>query len=349
MSCTQHIAIDAMGGDGGVSVTVPAAIQALQLSSQLHLHLIGDAAQIQSLLATQLSKQNALRQRISVVHTSEQVDDHDKPTSVLRSAKHSSMYIAVKMVQDGKVQAMVSAGNTGALLMIGRHLLKTIAGIDKPAIVATIPGASKQSYLLDVGANLNCQAQQLFQFAVMGTVLVQNLEGIQRVRVGVLNIGVEEYKGTEQVKQVAQLLENCDEIDYVGYVEGSSLFEGLADVVICDGFVGNVTIKSSAGVANVVKNVLEEHISKNWLNRVLGVFTSPVIKKLHAQINPNRFNGASLLGLQGSIVKSHGNADCEGFCYAIQQAVREIEHDVPQMIAKKVATIIATSTDSAVT
>jgi len=328
----KRIAIDAMGGDGGLDLTIPAAIQALEKFPEIALFLVGNSDRINTLLPEEL----AALERISIVHAEDVISDEDKPGNVLRSGKQSSMFVATQLVQNGKVQAMVSAGNTGALLMMGRHLLKTIPGIQKPAIVATIPGAYRQAYLLDVGANPDCSSQQLFEFGVMGSVLAESLDE-SPARVGLLNIGAEQHKGTNEVREAAERLEACTEINFVGFVEANELFEGVADVVVCDGYVGNVTIKSSAGVANVVKNLLAGTIKQNS-----GVDSSStsLIKRLSAQINPQRFNGASLLGLQGSIIKSHGNATAEGFVYAIQEAVTEIENTVPQLIAKKVAAII---------
>lgn len=325
-----------MGGDGGIPVTIPASIRALELNPDLSLFLVGDEHRIEPLLA---SINAQLRSRIQVLHTLETIKGDDKPGNVLRSARQSSMYLAVELLKNGEVEAMVSAGNTGALLMIGRHLLQTIKGIHKPAIVATIPGASRQAYLLDVGANLDCDAQQLFEFAVMGSVLAESLQGVP-ARVGLLNIGSEQYKGTDEVRAASALMQECPAMNYTGFIEANALFEGIADVVVCDGFVGNVTIKSSAGVANVVEKLLAEQIKVDSLNQDTDSSSSKMLQSLSEQINPHRFNGASLLGLQGSIVKSHGNATIEGFTYAIQQAVTEVEYAVPQLIAEKVAAII---------
>lgn len=328
-----------MGGDGGLSVTLPAAAQALQTNSELQLYLVGDENQIAAFLP--LFSQSG-RKRLEIVHTTDSISDADKPATVLRNGKQTSMYKSVELVKTGAAQAMVSAGNTGALLMIGRHLLKTITGIQKPAMVATIPGASRQCYLLDVGANPECDAQQLFEFAVMGSVLAESLLK-EPARVGLLNIGSEHYKGTNEVQAAAALLNACPSVNYIGFIEANALFEGRADVVVCDGFVGNVTIKCSAGVANVVKKLLSEPLAGNWLRRITDVFSAPLRYRLDQQINPHRFNGASLLGLQGSIIKSHGNASIEGFAYAIRQAVLEVENAVPKLIAQKVATIMAQS------
>ncbi len=326
-----------MGGEGGVETTVPASLQALQQNPDLHLFLVGDEQRLQPCLHSSAVE---LRTRLTVVHCDKTITDLDNPRDVLRSSRDSSLFVATELVQKAEVQAMVSAGNTGAMLMAGRHLLKTIPGIQKPAIVATIPGARRQSYLLDVGANPQCDAQQLFEFAVMGSVLAESLSG-RRCTVGLLNIGEEQYKGTEEVRAAADMLEACEDLNYVGFVEANALFEGEVDVVVCDGFVGNVTIKSSAGVANVLKNLLAAQVEESLLTRLSGLSSTSMLSRLTGQINPQRFNGASLLGLQGSMVKSHGNATAEGFFYAIQQAVREVEHAVPQLIADRVAAIMA--------
>lgn len=339
MSLPKRIAIDAMGGEGGVRVTLPAALQALELNSDLSVILVGDKSQIEPYLD---SVSSTLVDRITIDHTLDLISDEDKPSQVLRSGKTSSMYKAVTLLEEGRVEAMVSAGNTGALLMIGRHLLKTISGIQKPAIVASIPGATRQCFLLDVGANPECNAQQLFEFAVMGSVLAASLQGGE-ARVGLLNIGSEQFKGTEEVREASALMERCPAFDYVGFIEANELFEGKADVVVCDGFVGNVTIKTSAGVANVVKKLLSSQIFADSSGASQDEDKAKLFRSLSEQINPHRFNGASLLGLQGSIVKSHGNATIEGFAYAIQQAVREAENAVPELIREKVAAIIDAS------
>ena len=333
------IAIDAMGGDGGVRVTLPAALQALELNSDLSVTLVGDKSQIEPYLDPISA---SLADRISIDHTVDVISDEDKPANVLRSGKTSSMYKAVQLLQDGRVEAMVSAGNTGALLMIGRHLLKTISGIQKPAIVASIPSVTRQCFLLDVGANPIVNAQQLFEFAVMGSVLAESLqEGIAKV--GLLNIGSEQFKGTEEVRYASTLMDRCPAFEYVGFIEANELFEGRADVVVCDGFVGNVTIKTSAGVANVVKKLLSSQIFTGSASQFEQESKAKLFKSLSEQINPHRFNGARLLGLQGSIIKSHGNATIEGFAYAIQQAVREAENAIPELIREKVAAIIEAS------
>jgi glycerol-3-phosphate acyltransferase PlsX len=325
-----------MGGEGGAEFTVPASTAALSEYSNLELILLGDESVIRPMLYD--VPENVLS-RLTLQHTDSVISDLDKPASIFRGDRLSSMYLAAQLVQDGAASAMVSAGNTGALIMAGRHLLKTIPGIHKPALVATIPGISTETYLLDVGANPDCSGQQLFEFAVMGSVLAQSLSGLPP-RVGLLNIGSEQHKGTEEVQMAADLLGRCKEINYVGFIEAGSLFQGAADVVVCDGFVGNVTIKASAGVANVVSGLVAEQATNGpwaWLGQY---FVANAMTNLRRQINPQRFNGASLLGLQGSIIKSHGNATVEGFGYAIRQAIIEVELNVPQLIAQKVAAIM---------
>ena len=328
-----------MGGDRGVEVTVPAAARILARRNDLELVLVGDSERIEPLLSRiPAAKRNKLR----VLHTDLEIADEDRPGTVLRSARESSMFLAADMVKSGDAQAMVSAGNSGALLMIGRHLLKTIPGIHKPAMVASIPGAAQHSFLLDVGANPECNAQHLFEFAVMGSVLAESLNR-SPARVGLLNIGAEHYKGTEAVREAAEKLGKCPVIDYVGFVEANELYRGLAEVVVCDGFVGNVTIKASEGVANVIRNVIHHEAAPSLINRLSRVFSASIINTLTMRINPERFNGACLLGLQGNIVKSHGNASVLGFCHAILEAAGEIDHQVPRLIANKVETIMATA------
>jgi len=343
LSYRKRIAIDTMGGDFGPEVTVPAALQALALDPDLQLILVGDQRQVEEKLAAACPES---RKRLSLLHTNAVVLDKDKPTRVLRDKTDSSMYQAVQQVQLGEAGACVSAGNTGALLLSGRHLIKTIPGIDKPAIMATIPGATRNCYLLDVGANVDCKADQLFQFAVMGSVLAATLDGLHESRVALLNIGAEEYKGNEQVKAAASLLEASEAINYVGFVEGSALFEGAADVVVCDGFVGNVTIKSSAGVVRVINEAFSEIMALEVQDHFTAQASASLFQQLQQRINPAQYNGASLLGLQGSIIKSHGNATIDGFTWAIERAAKEAENNVPGLIAEKVAQIVGVSPES---
>ena len=332
-----------------MEMTLPACVEALRQNPDLNLLLIGDQQQMQAVL----NVPSALQTRLCIMHTEDAVFDHEKPAHVLRNGRQSSMFQATEQVRNGTAQAMVSAGNTGSLVMTGRHLLKTLPGIRKPAIVATLPGTSRQTLLLDVGANPQCDGAQLFEFAVMGSVLAEALNG-ESVSVGLLNIGAEQHKGTVEVQHAARLMEASPELNYVGFIEANGLFEGAADVVVCDGFVGNVTIKTSAGIANVVNKLLSTRQSHSTAGDIPG--NSPgvaglslasnedldasTLNRISSQINPQRFNGASLIGLQGSVVKSHGNATSEGFFYAIQQAIHEVENSIPQLIADRVAAIL---------
>ncbi len=328
-----------MGGDHGVEVTVAAAARMLGRHKDLEFVLVGDSDRIEPLLSELTA---AKRKKIQILHTDLVVGDEDRPESVLRGARQSSMFLAANLVKTGDAQAMVSAGNSGALLMSGRHLLKTIPGIQRPAMVATIPGAKTQSFLLDVGANPECDARHLFEFAVMGSVLAESLNQAP-AKVGLLNIGAEQYKGTEAVREAAEKLESCRAINYIGFIEANEIYQAQADVVVCDGFVGNVTIKASEGVAKVIRNVLYQKAGPAVWNRISRFFSASIIHSLTMQINPERFNGACLLGLQGSIVKSHGNASVLGFYHAILEAANEIDHQVPRLIANKVEAIMATA------
>ena len=337
MTTSKRIAIDAMGGDGGVELTVPATIKALETNPDFSAYLVGDQHQIEPFMAGISTELSA---RLTLIPTEHSIGDEDKPANALRSARESSMYKAVELLESGDAQAMVSAGNTGALLMIGRHLLKTIPGIQKPALVTAIPGVSQATYLLDVGANPECNARQLLEFAVMGSVLAESLTG-KEASVALLNIGAEHHKGTGEVREAGTLLEESGNLNYAGFVEPNDLFEAKADVVVCDGFVGNVTIKTSAGAANVIQNMLQDELFSQLQQTAPDVDPAELLAKLSERINPHRFNGASLLGLQGSIIKSHGNATGEGFRYAIQEAVSEVDNAVPQLIAEKVAAIMS--------
>ena len=323
-----------MGGDYGPSVAVPAALKSLSIHPELSLVLVGNEAEIEPHL--QGLPQN-IKERLQVFHTLVQMENTSKPESVLRKFKNSSMYLAVSMVKDGTAHACVSAGNTGALLLTGRHLLKTIPGITKPAIIASIPApiSGRPCYILDVGANINTNAEQLLEFAVMGSVLASALNGIKSPRIGLLNIGSEEHKGTKQVRLAAHLLENTTALNYIGFIEGNEIFNGKVDVVVCDGFAGNITIKTSAGVVKVIEELLKERAFRNWSTRLTALLAMPFLSPLRAEINPARFNGASLIGLQGIIVKSHGNAQYEGFFHAIEQAFKEVADHVPELIGRR--------------
>lgn len=323
-----------MGGDFGPSVTVPAALRALQAHEDLSLILVGDEQQINALLVGVSAK---LQQRVEILHTNVCVEDESKPESVLRKSKDSSMFLSVNLVKEARADACVSAGNTGALLLAGRHLLKTIPGISKPAIIANIPLYAEQrhAYILDVGANVNSEANELHEFAIMGSILASAVDKIEQPRVALLNVGHEEHKGTAQIRDAAKLIEQTDSLNFIGYIEGNEIFSNKADVVVCDGFAGNVTIKTSAGVVQVLERLLKAQTSSSIASALMTFAATPMLRRLRKQIDPVQFNGASVLGLQGIIVKSHGHAQVQAFYFAIEQAFKEVTDCVPSLISAR--------------
>lgn len=326
------IAIDVMSGDSGPAVTVPASVRALSFMPDISVILLGDSEEIQ----LQLSRlEQNFNNRIRIVATTQIVGMDEKPVQALRNKKDSSLYRAIQLLQEGEVQACVSAGNTGALLAMGCHLLHTFDGIDRPAICATIPTDSGQAFLLDVGANVDVHAEILHQFAVMGSVLASSVLGIDKPRVGLLNIGVEDIKGNEQVKQAASLIQADQGLNYIGFVEADQLFFNQVEVAVCDGFVGNVALKASEGAARLVRYKLKESFSSSFLHRAAGWLLKPLLAGFRSKINPSRYNGASFLGLTATLVKSHGSADVESFCRAIEVARAEVHADIPRRIQEK--------------
>lgn len=326
------IAIDVMSGDFGPAVTVPASVRALSFMPDISVILLGD----NELIQIELSKlAHTYNDRILVVATTQAVGMDEKPAHALRNKKDSSLYRSVQLLQEGEVQACVSAGNTGALLAVGCYLLRTFDGIDRPAICATIPTDSGQAFLLDVGANVDVHAENLHQFAVMGSVLASSVLGVEKPRIGLLNIGVEDIKGNEQVKHAASLLQADLGLNYLGFVEADQLFFGRVDVAVCDGFVGNVALKASEGAARLVRHKLRESFSSSFLHRAAGWLVKPLLAGFRSKINPSRYNGASFLGLTATLVKSHGAADIESFCRAIAVARDEVQADIPRRIQEK--------------
>lgn len=323
------LAVDAMGGDFGPRVTVPATLNILKNSPQLSVIFVGQQSQIQPYLKNIHAD---ILARITIVHTDEMVTMDDKVAVALRNKRQSSMRLAVNLVHEKKAQACVSAGNTGALMAISRFVLKTHANIDRPAILAPLPTQTGQVYMLDLGANIDSQPQHLMQFASMGDVVARALAGIDKPRIGLLNIGEEEIKGNELIKQTHQLLK-ASSLNYIGYVEGDGIFKGEADVVICDGFVGNISLKTSEGVAKMMASFIKEEINKNWLTKLTGVMAYPIWRGLKKKMNPSNYNGASLVGLTGIVIKSHGSADADSFAQAIKVAIKAVEQNIPSLIA----------------
>ena len=333
MASRIRIAIDCMGGDIGLRVSLPAAVKALSLFSDLDLTLVGDQSAIESLL------DRADIGRFTIVHAPDVVSMSDKPSVALRKKKHSSMRIAIDLLQRGDIDAVVSAGNTGALMAIGCYVLKTLPGIDRPAICSTVPSANGHCHLLDLGANVDSCAEHLHQFAIMGAALSSAVDGIEKPRIALLNIGAEEIKGNEQVKLAAKLIEADAQLNYVGSVEGDDIFSGVADVIVCDGFVGNVALKVCEGTAAHILTVMKEYSRKNVLTFLASILALPLLKSLYKKLDPRQYNGASFLGLQGVIVKSHGNSTAESFVLAIAQARSEVECNMMSLIDHRLAAL----------
>lgn len=331
------IALDAMGGDFGPKVVVPAALKALKFHPQLKLILVGDEGILRATLTECHAKEHA---RLMIQHATETVAMDELPSYALRYKKDSSMRVAINLVRDKFAQACVSAGNTGALMVTARFVLKTLPGIDRPAIISELPAKGQTTRVLDLGANVDSCAEHLFQFAVMGSVLASKVDNIANPRVGLLNIGVEEIKGNDQVKRTAQLLAQCEAINYIGYVEGDDIFKATADVIVCDGFVGNVALKSAEGIAKLIVSYLKTAFRKNWYSKLAALISYPVLRALKKQLDPARYNGASLLGLNGIVVKSHGGANVIAFMSAIEEAMIQVQKDVPKHIGEQVARLL---------
>jgi glycerol-3-phosphate acyltransferase PlsX len=324
------IALDAMGGDQGPSVVVPAALDYLAHDPETELILVGQTEVIKGYLSG-----GSLPPRLNIQQASEVVDMTDLPSKALRNKKDSSMRVAINLVKEGRADACVSAGNTGALMATSRFVLKTIKGIDRPAIITALPSMTGETWMLDLGANVDCEAEHLLQFAYMGSELVMAIRGIDRPRVGLLNIGEEEIKGNEQVKEAHELLQKAN-LNYVGYVEGDAVYKGGVDVVVCDGFIGNVALKSSEGVAKMIAYFMKDEFKRTFFTKVAGLLVMPVLRSLRQRMDPRHYNGASLLGLRGIVVKSHGGADSLSFVNAIRIARKEVTADVANRIASRI-------------
>ena len=340
MSRRSTIALDAMGGDHGAEVVVPAACAFLAEAPTTDLILVGQQEVLEPLLAVQATA--AQRARLRVHHANQTVGMDELPSRALRGKKDSSMRVAIDLVKAGAADACVSAGNTGALMATARFVLKTLPSVDRPAIISAMPSRRGHIHMLDLGANVDCSAEHLFQFAVMGSELVKAVEGVARPRVGLLNIGQEEIKGNDQVRRAHELI-SASSLNYAGYVEGDDIFMGDVDVVVADGFVGNVALKSSEGVAKLVAHMLGRHFRKSLWSRLAGLLAMPTLRAFKAEADPRRYNGASLLGLRGIVVKSHGGADATAFKNAIHIAEHEISANVIARIEHEVAAHLTTA------
>lgn len=338
---TIIISIDCMGGDHGPSVTVPAAIRFADDEPNAELVLVGHEQAIRSKLKEGRAETHP---RIRVIHAAEVVAMDDPIEVALRRKKDSSMRVAITQVKEGRAQACVSAGNTGALMAVSRYLLKTIPGVDRPAICTILPNQKDgPTYMLDLGANVDCEAQHLHQFALMGSALVAAVEGKPKPLVGLLNVGEEDIKGNEVVKETAELL-RADHakglLNFYGNVEGNDIYEGTTDVVVCDGFVGNVTLKASEGLGRYIKSVLTTEFRRGPINMAGALIARGALKAISRRLNPSRYNGAGLLGLRGLVFKSHGGADIYGYECAIRRAYDAANNGVLARIAASMAEIM---------
>lgn len=322
-----------MGGDHGLNVVIPACIRAAKKNPDLNIILVG----VQDKVSACLKKHGVLSSKqLSIAHASEVVGMDELPSHALRNKKDSSMRVAINLVKEGNAQACVSAGNTGALMATARYVLKTLPGIDRPAIVSELPTMKGKTWVIDLGANVDSCAEHLFQFAVMGSALIQAIENKPKPKIALLNIGVEEIKGNDQVKRTAHMLAECSVMNYVGYVEGDHFYSGDVDLVVCDGFVGNVALKASEGIAKLLLNLLKESFNRNWLTKISGLIALPALNHLKKRLDPSRYNGASMLGLNGIVIKSHGGADELGFEFAIEQAVLEVKNNVVDLVRDQI-------------
>jgi len=329
------IALDAMGGDHGPVVVVPAALAVLAKNKEVHIILVGNESKINPILNEYQAKYD--KSRLEVHNASQVVEMDEHPAQALRNKKDSSIRVALNLVKSGEAQACVSAGNTGALMATARFVLKMLPGIDRPAICKTLPTISGHTHVLDLGANIDSSAEQLFQFAVMASALSSAVDNKANPEVALLNIGQEDIKGNEQVKESAALL-NKSNLNYIGYVEGNGIYLGHADVIVCDGFVGNVMLKASEGVAQLFSHFVKQEFKVNLLTKIAAFISMPVMKAFKKRVDPGEYNGASLLGLRKTVIKSHGGADAKSFETAIYEAIIEVDKNVPERIASQLET-----------
>jgi glycerol-3-phosphate acyltransferase PlsX len=329
------LALDVMGGDKGPLITIPSAIMAINFLPNLHLILCGD----ENIITTELARLNitqenlAQHEQLSIFPTTEVVEMDEKPAFALRTKKNSSMRKALDLVHEGKAQACVSAGNTGALFSMAHFVLKTLPSVERPALISSLPTHDdRHVFMLDLGANVFCDSHVLYQFGVMGSVMAEQVDGIKNPRIALLNMGEEAIKGSDHIKQAALELSANNDVNYIGFIEGSDIFSNKADVIVCDGFVGNVALKTCEGVARLVYKKSEALFKQNLFAKFMAAVFKPSLKKLFKSVNPDQYNGASLIGLRGIVVKSHGNANSRAFYSAILEAVKEVERQVPTKI-----------------
>lgn len=339
------IAIDAMSGDEGPEVIVPAALQFLENNEASKLILVGDQEQLEALLFKRASSFSTLSSksidsRISIEASQSVVTMADRPSFALRNKSDSSMAQALRVVSEGRAQACVSAGNTGALMALGRSILKMYPGIDRPAITKLFPSQGGGTFVLDLGANVDSSAEHLLQFAIMGQLLARVIKGVEEPSVALLNVGGEAIKGNVQVRLAASLMQECPSINYQGFAEGGDIFRARADVIVCDGFVGNVALKSAEGAAQILLDAIHNFFSESWYRKLLGRLMMPLLKPALKQLDPENHNGAIFLGLQGVLVKSHGNASIDAFERAISIAHQEAQAGLVSLINEQLDEVL---------
>jgi glycerol-3-phosphate acyltransferase PlsX len=308
-----------MGGDIGAQATVPAVVKLAKQYPDIQFQLYGESAVI-----SELSSKSSLF-NITFMSTVDSVSMDDSPIYALRHKRHSSMARSIAAVAENTADGCISAGNTGALVAMGLHFLKAYKGIDRPALCQAMPTAKKHSYMLDLGANVDCSAKQLQQFAYLGTALCQVLEGNMSPKVRLLNIGGESFKGPSVVKEAAEILQDTESLNYQGFIEGNEIYQGVADVIVCDGFAGNIALKASEGVARLVTNSFKQVFKESLYTRLMALLSTPALRRWQVNMNPDRYNGAYLLGLKGTVVKSHGGANEDQFSYALEMLIRQLQ------------------------
>ena len=338
------LAVDAMGGDFGPCVTVPASLQALASHTHLFLLLVGDPDIISSFLA---KADSSLLGRVQVIPAESVIASDAKPSQAIRNSRGSSMRVALEQVKEGHAQACVSAGNTGALMGLAKMLLKPLDGIERPALMTVLPHQQQgKTVVLDLGANVESDSDMLVQFAIMGAVMAEEVLEIDRPRVALLNIGQEETKGLETIRTASAVLRDTPQINYIGYLEGNDLLTGKTDVLVCDGFVGNVTLKTMEGVVRMFLSLLkssEDGKKRAWWLKWVGRWLQKRLAKRFGHLNPDQYNGACLLGLRGTVIKSHGAANQRAFAVAIEQAEQAVRRQVPERIAARLDAVLARS------
>ncbi|KZY60712.1 hypothetical protein A3740_06170 [Oleiphilus sp. HI0068] len=351
MSVGITIAVDAMSGDDGPQVVVPAVFAYLEKlqsndasqaspaascqSKAFNIILVGKQVELEALLHSYPENPS-----ISIVHAETVVSMDDRPSRVLRSKQDSSMAVALQLVKSGQAQACVSSGNTGALMLLGRSILGTFPGIDRPAITKMFPSQGGGCFVLDLGANVDSSAEHLLQFAIMGQVLAKITKGVENPRVALLNVGGESIKGNEQVRLAASLIEESEALNYIGFAEGGDIFRSYADVIVCDGFVGNVALKSAEGAAKILLSGIKDFFKESWYRKLLGRLMLPLLAKTLKQLDPDTHNGAIFLGLQGVLVKSHGHANAKSFEQAVDLAYKEAEANLPELINSELEKVL---------